>query len=35
MPVSKGVEIIRVHDVLETMQAIQVTKELATDTESK
>ena len=33
--VSKGVEIIRVHDVLETMQAIQVTKELATDTESK
>ena len=33
--VAKGVEIIRVHDVAETVQAIQVTKELATDPESK
>ena len=29
--VSKGVEIIRVHDVFETVQAIQVARELATD----
>jgi len=33
--VAKGVEIIRVHDVSETVQAIQVAKELATDAESK
>lgn len=33
--VAKGVEIIRVHDVAETVQAIQVTKELATDPENK
>ena len=33
--VAKGVEIIRVHDVSETAQAIQVAKELATDAESK
>ena len=29
--VSKGAEIIRVHDVLETVQALQVAKELATN----
>jgi len=29
--VSKGAEIIRVHDVLETIQALQVAKELATN----
>ena len=33
--VAKGVEIIRVHDVSETVQAIQVAKELATDAESE
>lgn len=33
--VAKGVEIIRVHDVSESVQAIQVAKELATDAESK
>jgi len=33
--VAKGVEIIRVHDVSETVQAIQVAKELATDAENK
>ena len=29
--VSKGAEIIRVHDVMETAQALQVAKELATN----
>ncbi|MAH27013.1 MAG: dihydropteroate synthase, partial [Opitutae bacterium] len=33
--VAKGVEIIRVHDVSETVQAIKVAKELATDAQSK
>ena len=33
--VAKGVEIIRVHDVSESVQAIQVAKELATDAQSK
>ena len=32
---SKGVEIIRVHDVPETVQAIKVAKELATNAQRK